>query len=271
MIFLDGTRINASQEGASKFVGEIEEFVVNFILPIAIVIVSIGILVFYAIPAYKRVPTLKSEAKNKGQEVSALRAKVDQLTLLEENKELAVEDLVKMSWALEERDKVPELTEQVMLMSKDAGVVFKSLDYTNANKDEAIPMEASNVESLEQTYSTTPDPQLYREEKVNVGLEAKDFSSIINFLKVSESSVRLFKVESLKVDLAEKSEQNDKVSEASKVDLVMVSPYLNPVFSAYSRNVAPIDLKDSAYRQFMDKLDGFKNYAKEVDSNLPKI
>ncbi len=255
MILSNKIHIRTSGEGGVQVVGEIEEFVVNFILPIILLTVAVGIFVFYASPMRKKLPELASQVESKTQEVTVLQAKIDQLTKLQQNKDLVIGDLVKMSWALEERDKVPELTEQVRLMSKDASVVFKSLGYENTNKGGGI-----NVNSP--SSSLTPDPELYREEKVSVGVEIPDFTSTVAFLKIAETSIRLFKVESLKVSA---------LNQIYKADLVMVSPYLNPAFSAYSQTAAPIDLKNPSYRSFMERLDVFKNYAKGIDATLPKI
>ena len=175
--------------------------------------------------------------------------------MLQENKDLVVGDLVKMSWALEERDKVPELSEQVRLMSKDAGVTFSSLDYSSANRGNSSQV-SSPVSAI------TPDPELYREEKVNVSVSSANLIELTGFLKTTENSIRLFKVETLRISTRE------KVRDAS---LVMSSPYLNPSFSNYSQSSAPINLKDGTYRGFMTDLDKFSNYAQKIDATLPKI
>ncbi len=255
MILTNKLHVKTNSETGMQIIGEIEEFVVNFILPIILLAVAVGIFALYVSPTHKKLPAMKTEVETKTSEVTVLQAKVDQLTALEQNKELVLGDLVKMSWALEERDKVPELTEQVRLMSADSKVVFKSLDYANANKGDIVSVVAP-------TDALTPDPELYREEKVNVDVEVKDFTSAIAFLKTAENSIRLFKVESLKIST---------LNQANKADIVMASPYLNPAFSTYSQSAAPIDLKNSAYRSFMERLDTFKNYAKDIDATLPKI
>lgn len=255
MILTNKLHVKTTGESGMQIVGEIEEFIVNFILPIILLAVAVGIFAMYVSPTHKKMPELKTQVDAKTQEVTVLRAKVDQLLALQENKDLIMGDLVKMSWALEERDKVPELTEQVRLMSKDSSVTFKSLDYANANKGQIVDVSSPSS-------ALTPDPELYREEKVNVAVEVKDFASAIAFLKTTETSIRLFKVESLKIST---------LNQANKADVVMASPYLNPAFSAYSQTAAPINLKDPAYRSFMEKLDTFKNYAQGIDATLPKI
>lgn len=230
------------------------EELLNFIVPIILVALSLAISALYISPTYKSLSGLKEEIGAKTQEVSVLQAKVDQLKSLQENKGLVVNDLVKLSWALEERDKVPELSQQVLLMSKDAGVAFSSLDYSSANRGGD---QASSPAS-----ATTPDPELYREEKVNVSVNSANLVTLTKFLKIAENSIRLFKVESLRVSTRE------AVKDAS---LVMSSPYLNPSFSSYSQSSAPINLKDGAYRGFMTNLDTFSNYAQKIDATLPKI
>lgn len=255
MILTNKIHIKTTGETGMQIVGEIEEFVVNFILPIILLAITVGIFMLYVSPTHKKMPTLETEVETKTSEVTVLQAKVDQLTALELNKDLVLGDLVKMSWALEERDKVPELTEQVRLMSIDSSVIFKSLDYVNINKGDLISVTTP-------TDSLTPDPELYREEKVNVDLEVNDFTSAIAFLKTAENSIRLFRVESLKIST---------LNQANKAGIVMASPYLNPAFSSYSQSAAPINLTDASYRSFMERLDTFKNYAKDIDATLPKI
>lgn len=235
-------------------VGMVVEELLNFVVPIILVALSVAGFALYISPTYKSLSVLKDEITTKTQEVAVLQAKVDQLKSLQENKGLVVSDLVKLSWALEERDKVPELSEQVRLMSKDAGVVFSSLDYSNANRGGS---QASSPAS-----ATTPDPELYKEEKVNVSVNSANLIELTKFLKIAENSIRLFKVESLRISTRE------AVRDAS---LVMSSPYLNPSFSSYSQSSAPIDLKDGAYRSFMTNLDTFSNYAQKIDATLPKI
>lgn len=255
MILTNKLHITTGGEKGMNIIGEIEEFLINFIMPILLLVATIAIFALYVLPTHKSLPDLKSQLEAVQQEVNVLQAKVAQLTALQENRELVMADLVKLSWALEERDKVPELTEQVRLMSKDSGVAFKSLDYANANKNQIVSLTP-------QTDGLTPDPELYREEEVNVDIDVKDFASAVAFLKSSETSIRLFRVESLKL-----SAQN----QVTKADLVMASPYLNPAFSTYSQSAAPIDLKNPAYRLFMGRLDTFKNYAKDIDATLPKL
>lgn len=257
MILLDRINKKATDAGPDKgkLVSNVEEFVVNFILPILLLAAAIGIFALYVSPARQELPKLKSEATAKEQEVKILQAKVAQLTTLEFNRDLVLADLVKLSWALEERDKVPELTEQVRLMSADSGVQFKSLSYANADRGELTAIPVPSV-------SLTPDPELYREEKVNTSLEMPDYLSVIKFLTTTEQSIRLLKVESLKLST---------LNQVNMADIVMVSPYLNPAFSAYSQTAAPINLTDAVYRSFMERLETFKNYAQEIDATLPKI
>ncbi|MFA5776399.1 MAG: hypothetical protein WC988_02500 [Patescibacteria group bacterium] len=238
-----------------NYAGEAVEALLNFMVPIILVALSLATFALYISPTYKSLPILNEEINTKTQEVSVLQAKVDQLKSLQDNKNLVVSDLVKMSWALEERDKVPELSEQVRLMSKDAGVVFSSLDYSNTNRGNSTPVTAPSA-------GITPDPELYREEKVNVSVNSTNLSELIKFLKISENSIRLFRIESLRISTREK---------VRAATLVMSSPYLNPSFSSYSQSAAPIDLKNVVYRDFMTDLDSFSNYAQKIDSTLPKI
>ncbi len=242
-------------EKGKSFKGQIEEFLVNFVMPIVFLVITVAIFAFYVLPTHSKLPELNGRLEVAQHEVSVLQAKVAQLTTLQENWELVMSDLLKLSWALEERDRVPELTEQIRLMSRDSGVVFRSLDYANASRNK-IGNLASPSNSLE------PDPELYREEEVDVSLEIDTFDSAVSFLKSSENSIRLFRVESLKL-----STQN----QTTKLDLVMASPYLNPAFSTYSHTATPIDLKNQAYRSFMERLDSFRNYAREVDATLPRM
>jgi hypothetical protein len=254
MMLLNKFNINVDSR-AKAYAGEATEALLNFAVPIVLVILSMALFFLYIFPTFKTFTPLNDEISAKTQEVSVLQAKVDQLKSLQINKDLVVGDLVKMSWALEERDKVPELSEQVRLMSKDANVVFSSLDYTSAGKSANTPAVVASSE-------VTPDPELYREEKVNASVNAANLEAITKFLRISESSIRLFKVESLRISTRE------SVRDTS---LVMSSPYLNPSFSNYSQSAAPIDLKDKAYRDFMTNLDKFSNYAQKIDATLPKI
>lgn len=254
MILTDKVNLEVNEKSHRYFTG-IEEFLVNFIVPIVVVVISIGLFVLYILPTAKKLPVLKEQIGAKTQELVVLQAKVDQLSYLQQNKNLVIQDLVKMSWALEERDKVPELTEQVRVMSKDSAVAFVSLNYDNANKGELSAVAAPST-------SLTPDPELYREEKVNVTVGINSVSSIVSFLRTTENSIRLFKVESLRISTRE---------QGNTAALVMASPYLNPAFSTYSETSAPINLTDSAYRGFMERLDTFKNYAQTIDATLPRI
>lgn len=258
MILTNKLHVRTGSETGLNIITQVEEFVVNFILPIVLLAIAVGIFGLYVSPTHKKLPMLQTDVGTKASEVTVLQAKVDQLTALQIDRDLVVSDLVKMSWALEERDKVPELTRQVRLMSEDSKVIFKSLSYANANKGQIVALPGSS----DPASALTPDPELYREEKVNVDIEVGDFTSAIAFLRTAENSIRLFKVESLKI-----STQNL----TNKVDIVMASPYLNPAFSTYSQSAAPIDLKNPAYRSFMERLDTFKNYAKDIDATLPKI
>lgn len=255
MILTNKVKIIASNTEGMKVISELEELVVNFILPIVLLVISVGISVFYISPVHKKLPDLESELDSKVQENTILQAKVEQLTALQQDKELVLSDLVKMSWALEERDKVPELTQQVRLMSADSKVNFVSLVYDNANKGESV------VQVMPEA-SLTPDPQLYRDEKINISINFDGNNSIVDFLRATETSIRLLRVESLQIST---------INQENKANLIMTSPYLNPVFSTYSETAAPISLTDSAYRGFMGNLDNFRNYAKEIDSTLPKI
>lgn len=248
-------KVHLKTGSSMQIVAEVEEFFINFILPIILLAVSVAIFVLFVSPARKELPELKLQLNTKNEEIKVLQAKVDQLSALQTNKDLVVNDLVKMSWALEERDKVPELSQQVRVMSADSKVKFSSLDYANANKSEASTVVTPSS-------SLTPDPELYREEKVTVIVEVKDIPSVVEFLKTTENSIRLFKVENLRISTR---------TDGNSADLIMVSPYLNPAFSAYSETAAPINLTDPAYRQFMNRLDTFKNYAKDIDATLPKI
>lgn len=258
MILTSKLNAKIGSETSLNIITGIEEFLVNFIMPIILLGIAIGVLALYVLPTHKKLPVLKTDVEAKSQEVEVLQAKVNQLTTLEQNKDLVVSDLVKMSWALEERDKVPELTRQVRLMSNDSNVVFKTLGYQNVNKDRMVNVTADSVSGS----ALTPDPELYREEKVNVGIESVDLASTIDFLKTTENSIRLFRVERVKITAFDR---------VYKVDIVMTSPYLNPAFSTYSQSAAPIDLNNSVYRSFMERLDTFRNYASEIDATLPKI
>jgi hypothetical protein len=241
---------------ARKYAQQAVEELLNFVVPIVLVGLTLAVFVLYLLPTFNALPKLGAEITDKTQEISVLQAKVAQLKSLQENRDLVVSDLVKMSWALEERDKVPELSEQVRLMSKDAGVAFRALEYSNAAKD-AVAEPASDV-----GLGLTPDPALYKEEKVNVSINSASLALLTEFLRTAERSIRLFKVESLRIST------RDAVRDVS---LVMSSPYLNPSFTSYSQSAAPIDLKDSAYRGFMADLDKFSNYAQKIDATLPKL
>ena len=245
---------------------DVKEVIINFIVPIVFLGVSAAAIFLYIVPTSKNIPVLKNELTQKTNEAVVLEAKVAQLTELQSNKELLMGDLLKLSWALEERDKVPELSQQTMQMSKDSGVNFMSLDYTNTNKNAAPVIAAAQPSG---SGSLMADPNLYREEKVNVTVTSADFPSIVKFLKTTETSIRLFKVETFRL-----SGQVSAITGASatkNISLVMASPYLNPAFSTYSETAAPINLKDTAYREFMQKLDTFTNYAQAIDATLPKI
>jgi len=244
---------------ARNYAGNAMEALLNFTVPIILVMLSTAISVLYILPTYKSLPGLNEQINTKTQEVSVLQAKVDQLKSLQADKDLVVSDLVKMSWALEERDKVPELSEQVRLMSKDAGVSFSSLDYSNANRGSSVPASSAAVDP---SSGLAPNPELYREEKVNVSVNSASLSEAVKFLSISENSIRLFNVESLRISTRER---------VRDVSLVMSSPYLNPSFSSYSQSAAPIDLEDATYRGFMNNLDKFSNYAQTIDATLPKI
>jgi len=243
-----------------QYFSDIGESLVNFVVPIILVAISAGALILYVFPTFKNLSNLKTQAGDASKEVSNLQAKVDQLKYLEGNRKLVVQDLVKMSWALEERDKVPELTEQVRVMSADSGVIFISLDYANANKGDVST--AKDTSKSRSSKSSASDADLYREEKVNATVGISSVSSITRFLHTTENSIRLFRVESLRISA---SKQGNRAS------LVMASPYLNPTFSAYSDTSSPIDLSDKSYRGFMERLDTFKNYAQSIDATLPKL
>lgn len=252
MILLNMSGVNIKAKDAF---GGLSAIVLNFIAPIVLLGLSVAAIVLYVLPAYKVLPVLKEKLTKNINDVEALKAKVAQLTYLDENKDLVIGDLVKMSWAFEERDKVPELSEQVRKMCTDSGVTFSTLDYVNENK-----IEAGTEKPIDLTI--TPDPALYREEKVSVTINAKDLTALVNFLKTAENSIRLFRVQG--IGISSKDATYD-------VSFAMASPYLNPSFSAYSETAAPIDLANQSYRDFMVRLDTFKNYAKEIDSTLPKI
>lgn len=256
MILPNKLSITTTGYKGMNLIVEIEEFLVNFILPIILLIATFAIFGLYIVPAHKKLPELKNQLDTAQREVDVLQAKVSQLTALQENRELVIGDLVKLSWALEERDKVPELTEQVRMMSKDSGTVFRSLDYANSSKGQVLSPTPQQSDEL------APDPELYREEKVGVDIDVKDYNSAIQFLKSTERSIRLFRVESLKL-----STQDQTI----RASFVMASPYLNPAFSSYSRTAAPIDLRSPVYRSFMEDLDTFRNYARDIDATLPRL
>lgn len=260
MMLFGGLNIRSSEEKGMGLLVEVEEFVVNFILPIVLLLATFAIFAFYVVPAHKKLPTLKDNLDSLQKDVNVLQLKVSQLKNLEENKELLVSDLIKLSWALEERDKVPELTEQVRRMSADSSAIFRSLDYTNTNSSQIVSSASQANQANKE--DTEVNPNLYREEKVDVDIDVKDFASAIVFLKSAESSIRLFRVESLRL-----ASQGNFV----RANLVMASPYLNPAFTNYSQTAVPIDLNNSGYRTFMERLDTFKNYAKDIDASLPNF
>ena len=257
MMFGGKLQLNVSEE-SNQNLSEAREMVLNFLVPLLLLLISLGVLFFYDMPTHKLIPGLLEKLAQKTTDVAVLQDKVNQLKTLEASKALVIDDLVKMSWALEERDKVPELTQQVRLMSRDSGVVFSSLDYANSNRDSNYVLQlVPSQEALEL------DPNLYKNEKVTVTVTSANYTGLINFLKISETSIRLFSVESLRISAREG---------ANEVDLVMASPYLNTAFSAYSETSAlPIDLNNTTYRQFMQRLDTFTNYARTIDATLPKI
>ena len=260
MIVIENLNVK-SEERARQVAAGFRDFIINFAIPLLFLIIIVGLAVFVITPVYKSLPDLAGQLESKTVEAVSLQAKVAQLEDLETNRGLVTEDLTKLSWALEERDKVPELSEQVRRMSTDAKVIFNSLSYTNKAEDlPAVPVAEASTEG--QPISPAPDPALYREEDVDVKIETADLQKLVDFLQVSENSIRLKKVGKIA------SSFNDTSYETS---LLMASPYLNPGFSVYTQTSASIDLKDTKYRDFMGRLDEFTNYAQAIDATLPKL
>lgn len=245
-----------------KGVSDFKNFILNFAIPLFFLILIVVVSVFVISPTYSSIPALESEISTKEIQLESLRAKVSQLEQLESNRSLMIQDLTKLSWALEERDKVPELSEQVRLMSEDSDISFESLSYTNLAQNTAQVLSPNPVSSSNQDISPNPDPNLYREEKVDVKVSSANMDKFIGFLKTAENSIRLFRIEKFSSSLRDNSYDSS---------LLMASPYLNPGFKSYSDTSAVIDLNDVMYRDFMDRLDTFTNYAKEIDATLPKL
>lgn len=223
---------------------------VEFVFPMLMLSLVVVILWFYLIPTNKKIASLEVEIGNKKNQADLLRAKAAQLSLLKENRDLVFGDLEKISWVLNEGSKVPELTKQVVLMSKDAGLELKGLDYSNQNFAQISYQSSQSSENS--------DTSVYKEDKLNVSIEGKNFMEIVNFLNIAENSIRLFRFDSFNIVIGD---------EIAKINAVMVSPYLNVSDQSpfHYQNSVPIDLNDADYRMFMDGLNNFRNYAKDVD------
>lgn len=242
---------------------KLEETIVNFILPIVLVLASLGLLNFYVIPSNRKLPDLKSQLNAKNSENSLLRSKLDQLKILKENEALMIEDSAKISWLLDEKSSAPQLTRQVVLMSNDANTLFRSLDYSNAGSKSRISnVGAVGLDSSSSGLASPSLDDLYREESMNVVLESSSVEDFVRFLNISENSIRLIKVNSINL-------VSNKGVVRSNINIS--SPYLNPNFSSYLQTASPIDLKDPSYRSFLGRLDSFRNYAREINSSMSDI
>lgn len=243
-----------------SFFTQIEELVVNFILPLLLVFVSLGLLNFYVRPSTGKISDIKNEIAIKNSQNFLLNAKLSQLKNLKENESLMIKDLSKMSWILDERSNAPRFTRQIVLMSNDANVVFKSLDYTSpvVTSPRVSVVGLSNVNESAQTGQASLE-DLYREESVNVVLESSSVEDFVKFLDISENSIKLIKVNNINLTL-----NRDVI----RTNINMSSPYLNPSFKSYLQTASPIDLNDTSYRSFLSKMDGFRNYAEEISLSV---
>ena len=93
MILTNKLHITTGGEKGMHIVGEIEEFLINFIMPILLLVATIAIFALYVLPTHKKLPDLKSQLETAQQEVNVLQAKVAQLTTLQENRELVMADI----------------------------------------------------------------------------------------------------------------------------------------------------------------------------------
>lgn len=226
-----------------------KDFLLGTGIPVLLFLGALSVVLLLVLPTYKK-------AKPKSEELSKLivreknlDTKIMKLNDLLDFKDVVNEDLKLVNIALPSEDNIPLLLTEIQKISKEAGLAITNLSYSAQSKD---PGKETSV--------------------VNVTLSGKgSFNEVKTFLKTLEKASRLINVSTLRFSSVKGTDPDTLGTSELEISLGLNSSYLFVDSKAVPEEPITVDVRDSSFVTFMNKLKEYKIYDTTVDnSNIGK-
>jgi Tfp pilus assembly protein PilO len=215
----------------------IRDTILNFIVPLVVLVVSIGAGVLFIYPAYNEIPVLKADIEVRTGTRDNLSKKKNKLEELVDFKSVVDENAELLSDLLESDPKVPELLNQIDRIAKESGMTVTKLSYSLSSKGTG----EQGHEVIEVSLNTT-----------------SSHDQVLQFLRSTESAARLVTVTNLRFSF------NNKDEPVYNTTLTLDSPFLLIDSQAVTDEPLTIDISSDEFLNFMEDVKGFTYYESVV-------
>lgn len=226
------------------------KFLITTGIPVLLLIAAA--LVFYMVgyPRYKMLPEKKEELSNLSLKESSLQTKIKKLDTFMDYKDIITENSNLVNFALPSEAQVPLLLTQVQQIANESGLKINSLSYS--------------ASSAKATGEVT--------DVVNIQLSVKGtFNETKSFLTTLEKAARIVNISTIRFSLVEGTNPESLGTSELDINFSLASPFLFVESKAVTEDPITVDINDSKFVTFINKLKGLKIYKTVVDtSNIGK-
>ncbi len=226
------------------------KFLITTGIPLILLVAAALVLYMVGYPKYKQLPEKKDELNKLTQKEAALQTKIKKLDTFMDYKDIITENSNLVNFALPSEAQVPLLLTQVQLIANESGLKINSLSYS------ASSAKATGDET----------------DVVNVQLSVKGtFNETKTFLTTLEKAARVVNISTLRFSLVEGTNPESLGTSELDITFSLTSPFLFVESKAVTEDPITVDLNDSKFVTFINKLKGLKIYKTVVDtSNIGK-
>jgi Tfp pilus assembly protein PilO len=211
----------------------IRDTILNFIVPLVVLVVCIAASVLFIYPAYNEIPVLKADIETKTSTRNQLSAKKNKLEELVDFKSVVDENAELLSDLLESEPKVPELLNQIDQIGTEAGLSIEKLSYSLGSKGtgeqghDVVGVSLTTTGNHEQT---------------------------LQFLKSTENAARLISITNLRFSF------DSKTTLEYNTTFTIESPFLEIDSQAVTDEPLVIDISSDEFLTFMEDVKDFNYY-----------
>ncbi|MEK7595834.1 MAG: type 4a pilus biogenesis protein PilO [Patescibacteria group bacterium] len=218
-------------------------FLVGTVFPLALLLGTVLLFFFVLYPKYKELPQKRDDIVKLKQKADALEGKIKKLNDLVDFKDVLQENSDLLDAAMPSQAEVPILLTQVQLIATEAGLNIKNLSYSSSSD--------SGEKSGE----------------VNVLLSADgNFNQVTAFISSVEKAARLIDISTIRLTAIEENKTDELATGKLEISLGLKSPYFFVESKATTEDAITIDLNNSDFAAFMNRLKELRIYKTTVDT-----